>query len=232
MPKTNTKSTAASNNGEFKLPRYLRLAKGSMWFDDISGVKLYSSIEKFVGRGKINEKVVKGELVADISQPEVKKDKYNNNNFVDYGWVPMSNDEFKWYVDVETIPPEKRTRLVLAYKHKILVEADPNDPPKELNPAEYSKDFEYNKQGDLVFVGKNKEVFLKLQNLNFEQLKKFIESCPKTEAGRNNLIDMHHYELRGFNKLYRPRHEVLELIKNKLKEFGSSISGIRINEDE
>lgn len=228
MAKASTKTT---NSAEFKLPQYLRLAKGSMWFDDISGIKLYSTVEKFVGRGRVNEKIEKGKLIPDVSQPDIPKDKFSNNNFTEYGWIQMPDDEFCWYVDTKEIPQEKQSRLILAYKHKILVEADPKNPPKEVDPRRFSKDFQISKKGDLVFVGKNKEIFQKLQNLSFEQLRSFVLTCPKTDTGKNNLIDMYHYEVRGFNRLYRARLEVLDMIRNKLKEFGPTMSAIRMNED-
>lgn len=215
MPKTGI--TKANTN--FKLPRYLRLAKGAMWLDDISGVKLYAVTSVFVGRGKKS------------GENSIPLDKFNNNNLVEYGYVDKEFTDSPWYVDVSTIPPEKQSRLILAFKHGILVEADPKNPPKlPKDKTKQAKDFEMNKKGDLVFVGKNKDIFTRLQNLSISKLREFIALCPKTEAGKNNLMDMYHYEVRGYNKLARPRLEVLDLIRNKLKEFGPTMSAIRVNE--
>lgn len=231
MGKTSAKAGIVTNN-VFKLPHYLMLAKGAMWLDingeNASGVKLYAGTTKFVGRGKVNEDE-KLRPVGD--QPNIPKDKHNNNNFLEYGFIELPMEEVPWYVDTTTIPPEKQSRLILAYKHKILVEADPKKPPKLVDAKKQAKSFEHNKQGELVFVGKNKEIFKKLQNLDFKDLRAFINSCPKTDAGKNNLIDMYHYETRGYNKLSRARLEVLDLIRNRLKEFGPTMSAIRINED-
>lgn len=226
------KTSAKSAQTGFKLPQYLRLAKGAMWLDvngeNASGVRLYAAANKFVGRGKINED---RELKPDGNQPTVPRDKFDNNSFTEYGFVDVKDGELPWYIDTTTIPLEKQSRLILAYKHKILVEADPKKPPKQTDSQKQAKDFQTNKHGDLVFAGKNKEIFRKLQNLNFNDLRAFINSCPKSTAGKNNLLDMYHYEVKGYNKLSRPRLEVLDLIRTKLREFGPSMSAIRINED-
>ena len=126
MAKNSTKSNKASEN-EFKLPRYLKLAKGAMWLDiegeNASGVKLYNGGPKLVGRGKMNEVIEGGKIVPLSDQPEVPNDKYHNNNFANYGYV--EEEPQNWYVYSSTISYEKQSRLILAYKHKILVEADP-----------------------------------------------------------------------------------------------------------
>lgn len=233
------KSSNSQNNtksNEFKLPKYLKLAKGAMWLDidgeNCSGVKLYSGSVKLVGRGKVDEELVEGKLKAKLEQPDIPKDKYNNNDFIDFGYIEEEISDTPWYVDTSKIPSEKQSRLILAYKYKILVEADPKNPPKEIvENRKTTKDFATNKDGDLVFVGKNKEIYKKLQILNFNDLRSFIHTCPKTKAARQNLIDMYHYEIKGYNKIARPRGEVLDLIRDKLNEFGPTISSIRVNED-
>lgn len=224
MPKT----TVKQKDKEFTLPKYLMLAKGAMWLDtqgeESSGVKLYACSTKFIGRGKPPEKEkAEGERVP--------VDKFGNKNFVEYGFVDVPKDELSWYIDTTQVPLEKQSRLILAYKHKILVEADPKKPPVFVDIKKQAKDFEIGKKGERVFVGKNKEIFRKLQNLTMSKLREFVKSCPKTEAGKNNLIDMYHYEVRGYNNVARPRLEVLDLIRAKLKEFGPTMSAIRINED-
>jgi hypothetical protein len=232
MAKTSGKTTSSDG---FKLPQYLRLAKGVMWFDTegekASGVKLFAGTTKLVGRGKINEEVVNGKWTSKADQPSIPNDKNHNNNFMDYGYVNVPVEEISWYVDTTKIPTEKQSRLILAYKHKILVETDPKKLPETTDVKEQTKNFQNNKKGDRVFVGKNKEIFKRLQNLKVAELRDFINACPKTEAGKNNLIDMYHYEIRGYNKLSRARLEVLDLIRNRLKEFGPTMSAIRINED-
>ena len=147
----------------------------------------------------------------------------------DYGKV---DSNLPWYFDTTKIETSKLSRILSAYKYGILVEADPENPPQEIKKEEPKSDFGYKDNGDRIFTGKNTEMFAKLQNLNFSKLRDFINSAPLTNKSRDNLIDLHTYETRGYNSLSRPRFEVLELIKKKLNSFGPSISSIRINDME
>jgi hypothetical protein len=220
----------ATKEKEFKLPRYLRLNRGAMWFDidgnDASGIKLYAVDTVFIGRGHAP---LKDKNNQSVSMPEVPRDKYGNNNFINYGLVDAKN--LPWYADTKGIPNEKLSRVILAYKHGILVEADPKIEPKKQEKPEQEKEFGFNKAGERVFIGQNKEMYKKLQGLNFDTLRDFVRSCPRNETSKNNLIDMFHYEQKGYNRLSRPRLEVLDLIREKLKEFGPSMSAIRVNEE-
>jgi len=220
---------AAAKEKAFKLPRYLRLNRGSMWFDidgeNASGIKLYSLDTVFVGRGHVP---LKDENGHSNSMPSIKKDKFNNNNLVNYGFVDAH--DLPWYIDLSTIPSEKQSRLILAFKNGILTEADPNNPPIRQKEKDQEKEFNYNNNGERVFIGQNKEMYKKLQGLGFEELRAFVQACPKNETAKNNLIDLFHYEQKGYNRLSRPRLEVLDLIRNKLKEFGPTMSSIRVNE--
>ena len=213
-----TKEKELKKKEEFKLPKYLKLEKGSMWFDIdgeySSGVKLYSTNKVLVGRSP--------------NQIDIEKDDFDNKNLVDFGKKTM---DLPWYFDTTKIPTEKLSRILLAYKHGLLTEADPNNPPKPLEIKD-TNDFKFKENGDRIFTGKNKEMYLKLQNNNFKTLRDFINSTPKTESGKQNLMDLFDYEKKGFNPLNRPRFEVLELIRVKLREFGPGISGIRINEED
>lgn len=205
---------------DIKLPKFLRLAKGAMWFDidgeQSSGVKLYAFNHEFVGRGKIEDK------------KERAVDKYNNTNSLDFG---IKDSQLPWFVDTTTIEQSKRSRIILAFAHGVLVECDPENPPIK-EPLKQSKNYSLNKTGDLVFSGSNKEMHSKLQKLTFDQLRDFIMSSPLNVMARNNLMDLYDYEQRGFNSISRPRLEVLEVIKTKLNEYGPGISPIRVNEDE
>jgi hypothetical protein len=67
--------------------------------------------------------------------------------------------------------------------------------------------------------------------MSFTELRDFVQSCPKNDTSKNNLIDLFHYEQKGYNRLARPRLEVIDLLRAKLKEFGPSMSAIRINEE-
>jgi len=202
----------------FKLPRYLKLAKGSMWFDidskDSSGVKLYSFNEVFVGRGKLE------------TDRGIQKDKFDNQNPITYGFVEQT---LPWYTDTTKIPPEKLSRIITAYKNGVLEEADPNNPPKPKAP-EPKKEFAVDKMGDRIFIGKNKEMYKKLMNLKSDEIKKFIVDSPKVEKTRDNLLDLLDYEKKGYNMFSRPRAEILDLISSKLKEYGPSMSAIRKND--
>lgn len=231
---------AGAKEKAFKLPRYLRLNRGAMWFDidgdTSSGVKLYAIETAFVGRGSYPSleqlKDIKKKTGSIPEVPEIPKDKFGNQNFVDYGYVSADKNKLPWYVDTGSIPSEKLSRLILAFKHGILVEADPNSPPtKPETNDKAGKEFQLNQKGERVFIGQNKEMYKKLQGLNFEDLKKLVQSCPKSDTAKNNLIDLYHYEQKGYNRLARPRLEVLDLIRDKLKGFGPSMSAIRVNEE-
>lgn len=221
-----------TNKNEFKLPKYLRLNKGSMWFDtdgeNSSGVSLYATNINLIGR-ETKLQTVKDENGREIRVPiisEIPKDKFDNKNLLDYG---KEESDLRWYIDIAKIPPEKLSRILLAYKHGILVEADPKNPPKPITVTTQN-DFAFKNNGDRIFTGKNKEIYAKLQNYNWDILRKFINSTPKTESGRQNLLDLFEYEKKGYNPLSRPRFEVLEAIRAKLREFGPGMSSIRIND--
>jgi hypothetical protein len=198
-----------------KLPRYLMLAKGSMWFDtegeNCSGTRLFSISKVLIGRAP--------------GDKDTPIDEYNNDNIVDYGKVDSKLD---WYVDTSKIPTEKLSRLILAYNNNILIEADPNKPPK-FKELSIKKNFKIDKKGDIVFVGKNEEIYKKLQNLDFNNLRNFINTTPKTSLGKQNLTDLLNYEQKGYNPVGRSRFEVLELIKSKVREFGNFMTPMSKN---
>jgi hypothetical protein len=221
---------------EFKLPKYLRLEKGSMWFDDqgdnCSGVRLFASTKVLTGRPfkMIEVTDMTGEKVNVPVATEIEKDDHGNSDYVSFG---KKETDLKWYVDTTKIPKENLSRVLLAYKFGILVEADPKNPPgKKKEVTGVADEFGYKDNGDRVFIGKNKEMYTKLQNLNFINLRKFVNDAPLTKAARRNLIDLLDYEQKGYNPLNRARQEVLELIRKKLNEFGPGMTGIRVNEEE
>lgn len=227
---------AKSKDNSFKLPRYLRLDRGAMWFDiegeTASGVRLYAVDTVFVGRGQYpstnNVKEIKKKTGGAPPIPDVPKDKFGNQDFINYGFVDAKN--LPWYVDTQSIPTEKLSRIILAFKHGILVQADPNNPPIPPEKPEKIKEFQYNSKGERVFVGRNKEMYRKLQSMAFKDLRSFIVSFPTNEDAKNNLIDLFDYEQRGYNRLGRPRAEVIDLIRSKLKDYGPTMSPIRVNE--
>ena len=233
--KAKAKAKKKTENNSFGLPKYLRLAKGSMWFDtegeQSSGVRLFAVNKVFVGRPfKMSTDIIDGKPEYTVETTNVAKDKYGNKNISNYGFVDADLD---WYVDTEKIESSKLSKILLAYKHGILIEADPENPPEFLAHKDATKrDWDWKDNGDRIFIGKNKEMFKKLQNNNFQALRNFINGSPLTEAARKNLVDLYSYEQQGYNTLNRPRHEVLELIRKRLRDYGPGMSAIRINEDD
>lgn len=225
----------AKETKEFKLPKYLRLDKGSMWFDDqgenCSGVRLFASTKVLTGRKfEMTETIdMTGETVNVPVATPLEKDDNNNTDYVSFG---KKEADLKWYVDTTKIPKENLSRVLLAYKFGILVEADPKNPPGKKDTSAAKSEFGYKDNGDRVFNGKNKEMYTKLQNLNFINLRKFVNDAPLTKAARRNLIDLLDYEQKGYNPLSRPRQEVLDLIRKKLNEYGPGMTGIRVNEED
>lgn len=215
-----TKKLTSKKENKLTLPRYLRLAKGGMWKDtegeQSSGKIVYAFNRVMVGRSPKED------------DPEIPLDKHNNQNLREYGFI---DHELPWFIDLTDIPTEKLGRIIIAYKAGVLVRADPENPPvPKTEPVK--SEWKTKKDGALVFDGKNKEMFKKLQNLNFEKLKLFVDGSPLTEAGRDNLLDLFDYEKRGFNPLSRPRLEVLDMIRGKLRDYGPGMTGIRRNEDD
>jgi len=246
-----TKGDSMAKTKTFKLPKYLRLVKGIMWMDidgsDASGVRLYRNTEMMVGRGndisRFEEVPLKDKKYGDDRYPELKLakrdgnsevvlDEYKNNNSSEggYGSITVEKDStsVKSWFCTDDIPKENLTKILTAFNNGILIK---HDPKKELEVPEEkpkARDFQINKDGDVVFTGKNKAMYSLLMQKNFAQVKEFI-----TDAGgssRQNLMDMYQYELKGFNKLNRPRAEVLDLIRNKLGKFGGGISAITTND--
>jgi hypothetical protein len=234
MNKTTTKSKRSKKESSFKLPKYLRLAKGSMWFDtegdQASGVKLFAMQKELVSR-KMEMAVthtIDGKEIKYPKATKIPEDEFNNENVLDFG---KSDSSLPWYVDTSRIPPDKLSRILLAFKYGILVEADPDNPPLK-KERDVKREFQVNDKGERVFHGKNTEMFKKLQNMNFKDLQAFVHNCPLTASARENLQDLYDYEQQGHNPLSRPRQEVIDLLKNKLREYGPGLSSIRINETE
>jgi len=205
---------------ELKIPKYLRLEKGTMWFDDLSGIRLYRNEEIFIGRG-----------IDPNNKIPLDKNENNSSEQDTYGFVPRDPNEVKTtsYFCTAEIPQNKMERILTAMNHGILVEFNPNDSIPTITPSEkQDKDFGYDEDGDVVFVGTNTQMYERLQQLNFKDLKEFIIGCNKSAT--DNLIDMYHYEIKGHNRLNRPRAEVLRLLRDKLNSFGPSMSPLRIDD--
>lgn len=233
-----TKKEKVNEQSEYNLPKYLLLNKGAMWFDtegtNSSGVKLYSTNKILVGRdtklidnSKYRPNFDEPSKSKLVKNTDIPKDNFSNNDLLNYGWVEQN---LPWYFDTTQIPKNKLSRILLAYKHGILAEANPDKPPVVEKELGKPTDFTLNKDGDRIFSGRNKEMYSKLQNLSYSKLKEFINTTPINAAGRSNLLDLLEYEQKGYNPLSRARLEVLDDIKKKLKEFGPGMSAIRIND--
>ena len=204
---------------QIKVPKYLKLNKGTMWMDidgpDSSGVKLYNTTVKFVGRG-----------VEDDSKIPLDKHKNENSGQDGYGFVDLEED--KSYFCTTDIPKEKMKGILNAMKSKILVPYNPKKKQEPKEPKKFKKNFKINKDGDVVFSGENKTIYNKLMSLKFDKLKEFIEDCDSSYI--DSLMDMYDYELKGYNPLNRPRQEVIEVLRKKLNSFGPSMSPLRVND--
>lgn len=205
---------------EIKIPKYLRLEKGTMWFDDISGVRLYRNEDMFVGRG-----------IKEGSKVPVDSNNNSTSEQDTYGYVSRDSKEIKntSYFCTNDIDATKMERILTAMTHGILVPYNPKDPlPTIVKDVEQEKDFSYDSDGDVVFVGKNVPMFERLQKLNYVELKDFITSCDKSAS--DNLMDMYEYEIKGHNNLNRPRAEVIKLLRTQLSSFGPRMSALRVDE--
>jgi len=208
---------------EIKIPKYLRLNKGVMWMDndgdDSSGVVLYKTSEVFVGRG-----------CKDNSRIPI--DMNGNKDATDgsYGSIEFKTEVDKSYFCTDDIPKEKLSRILTAMQADILVPFSPDDPIEEDLHGPMKKNFKVKRDGDVVFDGQNATAYKKLMNANFTELVDYVEKCDGAQV--NHLIDMYHYENRGYNPLNRPRLEVLDLIRKRLSKFGPRMSPLRVNDIE
>lgn len=209
-----------AKKSDVSIPKYLKLAKGAMWFDingpESSGIRLIKSEHILTTRN------------GKTDNSDIPLDKYDNKSIAhgDYGIIKNENPAH--YFETTDIPKEKMRNIMNAFNEGILVEYDNKKEEVKQDP-EIKGAFEYNKDGDIVFIGKNKDVYQKLNKYSFTQIKDYIEMCGK--ESKNNLMDMYHYEKQGYNPKGRPRFEVLELVRKKLDTFGGGISGISVNED-
>lgn len=179
---------------EKKLPRYLGLGKGVMWLDKdgegSSGVELYAISVEMIGRGR-------------VENPNDQKDKHQNKNPLDYGYVDTNKT---WYIDTSKIDSLKLANIITAYNNGILIEVDPKDPPKA-QKVEQKRNFKLDEKGDYTFKGEFKTMFTILQRPLIE-IKNAILGLEVNERGRTLLMALEEYELKGYNPLSRPRGEI------------------------
>jgi hypothetical protein len=220
---------------EIKLPKYLKLNKGAMWFDTdkddpkSSGIRLINTDVKFVGRGCLSNTDMEQYRKTGITPKKpIAKDIHKNEETThnSYGYVIEDKDQS--YFCTDEVPKDKLGNILTAYNNNILVRHNPRVKKKPAETREINrgpKNFEY-QDGDVVFIGTNKEVYNKLNNLTFKDLAEYIKSCDS----RQNIQDMMNYEIKGYNRLSRARFEVLDLLKKKLKKLGGGISAITVND--
>lgn len=237
---------------KYELPKYLRLAKGIMWLDidgeNSSGVRLYRNTETLVGRGndligvtnipnednpyyeKTDKKVypMHNEDIKNGYDYDVALDKHDNKNSEEGEYGSVENDDKTSWFCTDDIPSEKLGKILTAYQNNILVKHDPKIVLKEYKPATPSKDFGFNKDGDIVFTGTNKSMYSLLMNKSFKDVMAFVEGCGL--SAQQNLMDLYQYEVKGFNHLNRPRGDLLDLIRKKLNSFGPSISSVTVGD--
>jgi len=220
-----------AKQNENKLPKYLQLVEGSMWLDvfgpNCSNIRLSRASTQFIGRGCFtDEQWTEYKNTGFIEGKEIPKDAYGNQSAQggQYGFIDIEKDES--YFCTDDVPEDKRENIIKAFRAGDLVAYDPDAVKKEIEIQKIKKNFKYNPDGDLVFSGTNKHMFEKLNNASHDDLIIFIKNSPMN--ARQNLLDLYDYELQGLNRVTRPRHTVLDAIRNRLNSFGPGMSGITV----
>jgi len=229
--------TSNKNANDIKLPKYLKLNKGTMWFDTLgancSNIRLSNTTTKFVGRGFVSDQEHEEFMATGQSmQHEIARDENNNDSSEhgQYGKVQIDDNSF---FETATVEKSKLANIMTAYKNGILVAYDPENPPVQVERV-IKKNFSFKKNsgngtdGDIIFTGTNKHMYDKLNNAKHDDLMQFIENAPM--SARNNLMDLYDYELSGYNRINRPRDTVLDALKSKLNAFGPGMSSITVEE--
>jgi hypothetical protein len=229
--------TSNKTVNDIKLPKYLKLNKGTMWFDTLgancSNIRLSNTTTKFVGRGFVSDEEHENFMATGQSEiHEIARDE-NNNESSEHGAYGKVTIEDNSYFEPATVEKSKRANIINAYKNGILIDYDPENPPVEVK-RNVRKNFSFKKgsnngtDGDIIFTGTNKRMYDKLNNSKHEDLIKFITAAPL--SARNNLMDLYDYELSGYNRLNRPRASVLDAVKAKLNTLGPGMSSITVEE--
>ena len=146
---------------EIKLPKYLKLNKGAMWFDTdeddpkSSGIRLFNTDVKFVGRGFLSPSEMAQYRKTGITPKKpIGQDMHKNQDTTHnaYGYVIEEKD--KSYFCTEEVPKDKLANILTAYNNNILISHNPKAKKKVTNPKEVKnrpKNFEY-QDGDVVFI--------------------------------------------------------------------------------
>ena len=235
----NKKTNKTKTTQEVKLPKYLKLNKGTMWFDitgpNCSNIRLYNTTTTFVGRGYISdEQYDTYRETGYMPSVDVAVDE-NNNKSTAHGQYGKIHTEDRSYFDTTKIDKSKLANIITAYKNKILVAYDPDKIVEEKRREINKKNFAFKKgsdngtDGDIIFVGKNKHMFDKLNNSKHDDLINFIKNAPM--SAKTNLMDLYDYELQGYNRLNRPRASVLDAIRARLNDLGPGMSSITVEKD-
>jgi len=226
---------SSTKTNDITLPKFLKLAKGTMWFDNMgencSNISLFNTTTKFVGRGYISDdewNTFESNGYLDSKEIPDDKNKNTSTQHGDYGYVDVDDD--KSYFCTEDIPKIKLANIITAYNTGILIEFDPEKPAVDTVDKKLKKDFTFKKDGDMIFNGKNKQMYDKLNNTKHDDLIKFISDAPIN--ARVNLMDLFDYELKGYNRLSRPRDTVLAALRTKLNSLGPTMSPITVEDFE
>lgn len=218
---------------DIKLPKYLKLNKGNMWFDNdpddknASGVRLIDTDINFVGRGYIsNSEMQKYNETGITPHKQIGVDLNKNKEATHNAYGYIINNKDQSFFCTTDIPADKLGNILTAYNNKILVAYSPTAKPIESEKLPTpKKNFTYH-DGDLVFSGTNKNMYNKLNKLSLKDMLEFIKNCNV----RNDIQDLLQYETKGFNKVARARLEIMDALRIKLNSFGSGISSIRMND--
>ncbi len=214
---------------ELKLPKYLKLAKGSMWFDtegpNASGIELYNSKVSFKGREPIYD--------HEFIQMEAEEDYFPYKPVPKESVQPMDDDK-KWYFDTTKVPKDKQANIITAMNFGILVACDPRKEekaakeyvkPEDKTPSRGDGDFAYD-HGSIVYVGKNNHMYKKLNRTDEAEIIEFINKCPVTTQARYNLQDLLEMENKRYNRTNRSRHNVLKALREKLNTFPKGMNPV------
>jgi hypothetical protein len=225
----------STKTDSMKLPKYLKLAKGTMWFDNLgehcSNISLHTMSTQFVGRGYISDTEWDSFTSEGYSnRKEIAKDANNNESSEAgaYGYVAAEDD--KSFFCTTDVPKNKLGNIITAFKTGVLIAYDPKKEEEEKEEKKILKNFAFKKDGDLVFTGKNKRMYDKLNNSQHDDLITFIKTSGL--SAKTNLMDLYDYEIQGFNRLNRPRATILDSIRAKLNQFGPGMSAITVEKSE
>jgi hypothetical protein len=156
-----------------------------------------------------------------------KKDKYNNeeSSHGEYGSVEI--EDRSWFC-TDDVVPEKLGKILTAFQNGILVKHDPKKEYGQIAINKQKKNFAIQPDGDIVFTGTNEFIYNMLNNHGMKKIREYVMNAGR--SARQNLMDLYQYELKGYNSIARPRAELLDVIRLKLREIGPGLSAVTKND--